>query len=60
MSKKTLQIQVKSERKLVLTQFERTVRDKIDCQTHLESENYCFKDIFGIAIKFTIQWHKKH
>jgi len=32
-----------------------TVRDKIACQTHLERENDCFKHIFEILNKFTIQ-----
>jgi len=41
-------------------QFERTVMDKIDCKTHLESENYCFKHIFGILIKFPIQEPEKY
>jgi len=35
-------------------QFERTVRDKIACKTHLEWQNDCFKYIFGIFIKFPI------
>jgi len=35
-------------------QWERTVRDKISCQTHLEWENDCFKHIFEILIKFPI------
>jgi len=37
------------------TLFERTVRDKIVYKTYLESENECFKHIFGILIKFPIQ-----
>jgi len=37
------------------TQFESTVKDKMACKTHLEYENYCFKHIFGILIKFPIQ-----
>jgi len=37
------------------TQFEKTVRDKIDSKTHLEWENYCFKHVFGFLIKFPIQ-----
>jgi len=37
------------------TQFERTVRDKIECKTYLEIENDSFKHIFGILIKFSIQ-----
>jgi len=37
------------------TQFERTVRDKIVCQTHLECENDSFKHIFWIFIKFPIR-----
>jgi len=32
--------------------FEKTVRDRIASKTHLECENYCFKHIFGILIKF--------
>jgi len=36
-------------------QFERTVRDKITCKTHLERENDCFKHIFEIFINFPIQ-----
>jgi len=36
------------------TQFERTVKDKIVCKTHLEWETDCFKHIFGILIKFSI------
>jgi len=35
-------------------QFEKTVKDKIDSKTHLEWENYYFKYIFGILIKFPI------
>jgi len=41
------------------TQFESTVKDKIACKTHLEYENYWFKHIFGILIKFPIQLPKK-
>jgi len=37
------------------TQFERTVRKKIACKTHLEQEKDCFKHIFEILIKFSIQ-----
>jgi len=37
------------------TQFERTVKNKIGCETNFEYENYCFKHIFGIFIKFSIQ-----
>jgi len=37
------------------TLFERTVRDKIDYKTHLEYKNDCFKHIFGIIIKFSIE-----
>jgi len=36
------------------TEFERTVRDKIACKTHLEWENYCFKHSFGIFFKISI------
>jgi len=43
-----------SKFELPKTQFERTVRDKIACKTHLESENGSFKYIFGILIKFPI------
>jgi len=61
MTKKTLQNLVQSERntvskfKLTETQFERTVRGKIACKTHLEEENDSFKHIFGILNKFPIQ-----
>jgi len=48
-----------SKFKVPETQFERTVRDKIACKTYLEWENYSFKHIFGILIKFSIQWHRK-
>jgi len=37
------------------TEFEETVMDKIDCKTHLESQNDSFKNIFGILITFAIQ-----
>jgi len=33
-------------------QFYRTVLDKIACKTHFEWENDCFRNIFGILIKF--------
>jgi len=36
------------------TQFERVVKNKITCKTHLEWENYCFKHIFEILINFFI------
>jgi len=58
---KTLQNLVQSGRKAVSkfdlpeTQFESTVKKKIVCKTHFEWENYCFKHIFGILIKFPIQ-----
>jgi len=48
-----------SKFELTKTQFQRTVKDKIVGKTHLKWENYCFKDIFGILIKFPIQWHKE-
>jgi len=38
-----------------VSKFERTVREKIVCKTHLEWENYYFKHIFRILIKFPIQ-----
>jgi len=63
--KKTLQNLVRSGRKAVSnfelaeTQFERTVRDKIDCKIHLEWENDGFKHIFEILIKFPIHQPKK-
>jgi len=41
--------------KLQETQFERTVKDKITCKTHLDWENDCFKHIFGNLFKFSIQ-----
>jgi len=44
-----------SKFELLETQFEKTVKDKIACKTHLRIENYCFKHIFGILIKFFIQ-----
>jgi len=44
-----------SKLELSETQFEKTVRDKIACKTHLESKNDSFKHIFGILIKFPIQ-----
>jgi len=37
------------------TQFVRTVRNKIDCKTHLELDNDCFKHIFEILMKFSSQ-----
>jgi len=40
-------------------QFERTFRHKISCKTHLEQENYCFKNIFGILMEFSILQLKK-
>jgi len=49
-----------SKFELLKTQFEMTVRDKITCKTNLEWKNYSFKHIFGIRIKFPIQWRKKH
>jgi len=42
------------------TQFERTVRDKIACQTYLGKENDSFRYIFEILIKFPIQQPEKH
>jgi len=48
-----------SEFELPETQWERTFRDKIACQIHLEQENYSFKHIFGILIEFPIQQHEK-
>jgi len=59
--KKTLQSWVKLGRKVVSkfdlpeTQFERTVRDKMACETHLEWEIDCSKYISGILIKFSMQ-----
>jgi len=56
---------IKSQRKALSkfkmpeTQFQRTVKDKIDYKTHLKSENDCFKYIFEILIKFPIQQHEK-
>jgi len=44
-----------SKFKLLKTQFEKTVRDKIVCKTHMEGENDSFKHIFGILIKFPTQ-----
>jgi len=44
-----------SKYELPETQFERTVRGKLGCKTHLQSENNYFKHIFGIVIKFPIQ-----
>jgi len=41
------------------TLFERTVRDKIACQNHLEWENDSLKQIFGILIKFPIHQPEK-
>jgi len=41
------------------TQFERTAREKMGCKTHLEPKNDCFKHIFGILIKFPIQYPEK-
>jgi len=35
--------------------LKQTAREKIACKTHLKSENYCFKHIFGILFKFPIQ-----
>jgi len=37
------------------THFDKTVRDIIACETHLEYENNSFKYIFGILNKFPIQ-----
>jgi len=50
---------VASKFKLTKRQFERTVRDKITCKTHLEWENDSFNYIFGFLTKFSIKWHKK-
>jgi len=44
-----------SKFELTETQFERTVKDKIACKTHLERENGCFKHIFEIPNKFPIK-----
>jgi len=44
-----------SKYELTKTQFERTLRNKIVCKTHLEGENDSFKHIFEIVIKFPIQ-----
>jgi len=43
-----------SKLELAETLFARTVNDKILCKTHMVEENYCFKHIFGIFIKFPI------
>jgi len=57
----TLQNLVQTGRKagskfeLPVIQFERTVREKIACKTHLQWETDCFKNTFGILIKFPIQ-----
>jgi len=62
---KKLQNFLKSGRKAVSKfelpeiQFERTVRDKIDCKTHLEREIECFKHIFGNLMKFPIPYPEK-
>jgi len=40
-------------------EYSLTVRNKISCQTHLEEENNSFKHIFGILIKFPIQYPEK-
>jgi len=37
-----------------------TVKDKIAWKIDLEWENDCFRYIFGIVIKFPIEWHKKN
>jgi len=50
---------LKKHYKLSETQFEKTVKDKIACQTHLEKKNYSFKHIFGIIIEFPIQKPEK-
>jgi len=50
---------VVSKFELPETQFEKTVKDKIACVTHLELENDGFEHIFGILFKFSIQCHKK-
>jgi len=44
-----------SKFELLEEQFERRVRDKMACKTHLEWENDSFKHIFGILVKFPIQ-----
>jgi len=44
-----------SKFELLVIDFERTVRDKIACKTHLEWDNDYFKQIFRILIKFPIQ-----
>jgi len=44
---------------LAEAQLERTVKDKITYNAHLEYENYCFELIFEILFKLPIQWHKK-
>jgi len=48
-----------SKLELPETQFERAGRDKIVCETHLEWENDRLKLIFGILIKFPIQYPEK-
>jgi len=59
--KKTLQNLVHSVRKaaskleLSEKQFERTVKDKLACKTHLENENDYFKHNFEILDKFPIK-----
>jgi len=56
--KKTPQNLVQSEWKAVLkfelteTQFERTVRDKIDCKTQLEQENYFLSTFLKSSLDF--------
>jgi len=61
MTEKDYKNQVKSDKKVVSNlellekQFEKTVKDKIACITHLKLKNDCFKHIFGILIKFSIQ-----
>jgi len=49
-----------SKFKLLETQFERTVSDKMAYKTHLGGENYSLKHIFGILIKFPTNKLKKH
>jgi len=62
---KTLQNLAQSGRRamskfeLLEIQFEKTVRDKIVRKTQLVWENDYFKNIFGILIKFSIQFPEK-
>jgi len=45
-----------SKFELPKTQFVGTVRDKIACKTHLESENDCYTHIFGFHTQSSLNF----